>query len=912
MGRISAALHAFNRGEVARGSLARVDQERLRLSAETQLNFLPTVLGPMMLRPGLQHIGGIYNNAACTFIPFIFSNSDLALVELTDSIMRVWVVSGDTETVVTRNSVSSAVTSGDFSASTGWTLTTSGAGASATISGGKLNLSSPSRGGYARCTGSVTVSGGDLNVEHGLRITVDRGPVTLRLGSTSGGMQYLDAVLDTGVHSLAITPTSSPLYIQFETTTAQQKIVDACEVESSGAMAIPTTWDAGDLDNLRYTQSGDIIFVACYGQQPRRIERRSSRSWSFVLYKPDNGPFGTTNLSDTTLTASAFSGNITLTASRALFQPTHVGSLVHAFNAGQFTLDSFSSANTFGDVIQVSGVGASREFTYTLTGTWVATVTIQRSFTSSTSGFADLGTFVINTQATFNDDLDNQVVWYRFGIKAGQYTSGTVNAQFAYASGGRAGVARITGYTSETVVDVEVLSSFSSLSETSDWAFGDWSDNVGWPSANAFHDGRLWWAGRDKIWGSVSDDYTNFDPDYEGDAGPINRSVGFGPVDVINWLLPLTRLVVGREGSEVSIRASSLDEPITPTNFGLKDCSTQGSAAILPAKIDTNGVFVQRSNRRVYELAFDPNRADYSAFDLTRLNPDIGLTGFAGVAAQRQPDTIVHLVRADGIVASLVHDRDDEVVAWCRIQSDGAAGFIENVVVLPGSIEDRVYFCVKRTVNGSTVRYLERMARRDQCLGQPEARLADSHVIYSGSAVTTITGLSHLEGETVVVWGWNTSSPFTVALPDGTTATVGKYLGEFTVSSGQITGLASAVTDACVGLSYTGTFKSAKLAYAAQRGTALTQTKKLNRIGLILQDTHQTGIEFGQNFTRMDALPLVRDGVAVDTNTVWDEFDGPMVPLPGQWDTDSRLCLRATAPKPCTVAAAVIDVSTNE
>jgi hypothetical protein len=103
----------------------------------------------------------------------------------------------------------------------------------------------------------------------------------------------------------------------------------------------------------------------------------------------------------------------------------------------------------------------------------------------------------------------------------------------------------VTGFTSTTIVTVEVLSAFSSLNATADWSEGDWSDIVGWPSALRFHDGRLWFAGRDKIWGSVSDAYTSFDIDFEGDAGPINRSVGFGPVDTINWLLDLSRLIVG-------------------------------------------------------------------------------------------------------------------------------------------------------------------------------------------------------------------------------------------------------------------------------------------------------------------------------------------------------------------------------
>jgi hypothetical protein len=910
MGKQNAPLLAYNRGEVSRYSIGRVDIERMRLSAEEQKNWQPWVLGPMMLRPGLQYCGGINDDLTCRLVPFVFSNTDLALIELTDSIMRVWTVSGDTETLVTRQPVSTTVTSGDFSSSAGWTLTTSGAGASATISGGKLNLSSPVVGGLAQGKTTLSVAAHDQNVVHALRIIVDRGPVRFRAGSTDGASDYISqTTLETGAHSLAFTPTGSNVYVQLETITAQTKIVDSITIEAGGTMELPTSWAEADLQYVRFTQSGDIVFTACQGQQQRQIERRGVGSWSVVLYKSDDGPFQAGNGTDITLTPAALSGNTTLTASRALFNSSHVGCLFRLFSSGQATSNSLAAQNTFGDVIRVTGVGGDRVFNFAITGTFSATVTLQRSIDSDTSGFIDVANYTTATSSSYDDSLDNSICWYRLGIKTGNYTSGTATVTLTYTGGGDSGVCRVTAYSSSTVVSVEVLDAFSSLTATTDWSEGDWSDVVGWPSALNFYDGRLWFAGRDKIWGSVSDDYTSFDPSTEGDSGPINRSVGFGPVDRINWLLPLGRLIVGRQGAETSVRSGSFDQPLTPTNFTLKDCSTQGSAALGAVKVDTRGVFVQQSNRRVFELAFSVDSQDYNAHDLTRLNPDIGSEGFVDMDVQRQPDTQLHFVRGDGQVAALLHDAEDQVEAWWRIETDG---IVESVAVLPGALENRVYYAVNRTVGGSTKRFLEKLARRDQCLGQPEARLADSHIYYSGSAVTTITGLSHLEGESVVVWGWNTSSPFTSTLPDGTVVTTGRDLGTFTVSGGQITGLGSSVTDAIIGLGYSATFKSAKLAYAAQLGSALNQTKKVNKVGLVLADTHVQGLEYGQSFTVMDNMPLVEDGDVLDTNAVWQDFDGMMITVPGEWTTDARLCLRATAPRPCMVLAAVVDVTTNE
>src|SRR5690348_7317435 len=118
MARTNSLQYALNRGLVSRQAIARVDQEHLRLSAETQTNFAPTVLGPMKMRPGLAYIGEIASDNPCRVLPFVRARSDTALIELTDSLMRVWV----DESLITRASVSTAVTNGTFSSNiTSWT-----------------------------------------------------------------------------------------------------------------------------------------------------------------------------------------------------------------------------------------------------------------------------------------------------------------------------------------------------------------------------------------------------------------------------------------------------------------------------------------------------------------------------------------------------------------------------------------------------------------------------------------------------------------------------------------------------------------------------------------------------------------------------------------------------------------------
>ena len=88
MGKQVVALKVFNRGLISPLALARTDIERTALSAETMTNWMPRNLGSMSLRPGSKYIGATASNNAAKFIPFIYSQSDTALVEITDVLMR--------------------------------------------------------------------------------------------------------------------------------------------------------------------------------------------------------------------------------------------------------------------------------------------------------------------------------------------------------------------------------------------------------------------------------------------------------------------------------------------------------------------------------------------------------------------------------------------------------------------------------------------------------------------------------------------------------------------------------------------------------------------------------------------------------------------------------------------------------
>lgn len=973
MGKINTHFHGFNVGEKSAAGLARIDQERVRLASEIQENLLPHTIGKGLVRPGTKYLGNSASNAQARILPFVKSTTAKALLELTDSVLRVWV----DDALVTRASVTSTVDNGTFSkpsatvtitiaspAVISWTghgfsagqavtfkttgalptgitagttyyvistgLATNSFRISTTAGGSAVNTSGTQSGthtgdaswvttvtggatstvGSSRLTMACTAIGGTALAKqqvatsssgtvHALRIVVDRGPVTFRCGSADGTDDYIaETTLDVGTHSLAFTPSGSSFYVQFFTRSDIEVRVSQCSVESAGVMTLTAPWVTADLREIRVEQSLDVMFLAHAAWQQRKIERRGDASWSLTLYAATDGPFSTTRTRDVQLTPSARNGNITITADRPFFSSDHVGALFKLTYAAQGVLRSLAAVDATSEAIKIVGIGSDRGFIYNLIGTFVGTVVIERSYESADTGFVTVASFTAPASSVISDGLDNVDVWYRWRCSA--YTSGIMTASIiAGSSGGDSGIVRITGRTSSTSVSAEVLKSISFVSSaaTSDWQEGKWSDFNGWPSAVAFFDGRLWWAAGDEFWGSESDSFYAFNLDTEGDAGSIQRSIATGgSSNNARWMLPLQRLIFGTDGAESSARASSFDEPLTPTNLTLKDASTQGSAAISPVKIDGRGLFVQRSGVRVYELAYDIQANDYTTTNMMRLNEDIGGDGIYEIAVQRQPEPYIWTVRADGQCPILLYNPAEQVAGWVRwIGGASAAGdaVIESVCVLPtNSRQDRVYLSVKRTINGSVVRFIERVAFHNSATGSTTNTMADAHVIYTGP-VTTCTGLSHLEGETVVAWGNS------------------KPLGSYTVSGGQIT-LSESATNVCVGLSYSWRYKSSKLAYGSQLGTALLQPKKISQLGLLLANTHPDAISFGPDFTTMDPMPRVENGSAITTSDFYTTYDEMAFPFPGGWDTDARLCLSGAAPYPCTLLGLVMTIEEHD
>jgi hypothetical protein len=418
MARSEAIRHAFNRGLISPLALARVDLKRSALSAEIQSNWMPRTLGSMMLRAGFGYIGATLDNNPAQYIEFVRSLSAMHLLEFTTGFMRVWT----SDALLTRPAVTSAVVNGTFAATlANWTDNDEAGAVSAWISAGNAGFTGNGTAAAIRDQ-VVTVAGANIGVEHALRVVVNRGPITIRVGTSTADDSYVnETTLGTGQHSLAFTPTGD-FNIRFLSRLKRVVILGSCTIEAAGVMALPSPYvTASDLDNIRAdtdSLSVDVLFVGCSSFQQRRIERRGSgRSWSIALYQPEDGPFRLANTGTGTMTPSVISGNGTLTSSVPFFRSTHVGALFTVDSIGQIVTANLALLNDVTNSIRVTGITTDRSFTIVLSGVTLGrTLVLQRSFDNATWVDVAGKSWVADTTEAYADGLDNQIVYYRLKL----------------------------------------------------------------------------------------------------------------------------------------------------------------------------------------------------------------------------------------------------------------------------------------------------------------------------------------------------------------------------------------------------------------------------------------------------------------------------------------------------------------
>jgi len=410
------------------------------------------------------------------------------------------------------------------------------------------------------------------------------------------------------------------------------------------------------------------------------------------------------------------------------------------------------------------------------------------------------------------------------------------------------------------------------------------------PSVVTFFEQRLVFANSNNnpqtLWFSKNGDYLNFTVGTADDDALI-YTIASNQVNAIRYLSATRVLTVGTTGGEYVVTATS-DGPVTPTTTLIRKYSNYGSATTQPVQVADVTLFLQRGNRKVREFRYigDVNASAYQAPDMTILAEHITVGGLSQFAYQQEPDSVIWAVRDDGVLVGMTYRREEEVVAWHKhiIGGTFASGnaVVESIATLPTDTgEDELYMIVKRTINGVTKRYVEVLKPFEFGGNATAAFFVDSGLAYSGSAVSSLSALYHLEGETVSVLANGATHP------------------DATVSSGGIA-LTFAATSAAVGYGFSSSMQTMRLESGSVDGTSQGKPKRIHGLTIRLYET--VGIEIGNDEGEIDRIPFRDSSMAMDTAIPLFTGDKD-IEFPGGYVDDDRLYVRQNQPLPMTVLA---------
>lgn len=578
-------------------------------------------------------------------------------------------------------------------------------------------------------------------------------------------------------------------------------------IESGGSpVQVTTPYLEADLQYLQVRQSADVIYIWCRGYQPRILTRNSETSWSIATYDPIDGPYLDINVTDTKLTPSA-RGDATDNAGTAAASasPQDAGfEAANAFDGSKWTTAgfhvgsaniswTFSSGSEVVDAYWITAAvnGLTAPLNWSLEGydgaDWVVLDTREGE-----AGWAGGETrfYALSNQTAYsayrinwrgsNYDITNSYTQFaeiglhqeastQSGITLTASSTAGINGGAGFktadvgryirllGSDGRWRAAKITARSSSTVVAVQIYGhSLPDLTPIGRWRLGAWSEETGWPAAGALYEDRLVSASteHDPLAGSasVSQDYDNFavsSPIVDDDA--VTFRLTGGELNEIRWIVESRDMVAGTAGSLRVIGRTDPNKAFGPSNVRQKPQTIVSASYATPITVETVILFLDADETRLYEAAYTYEVEGYLARELTALNEHLFGVGVVEIGYQSHPHRIVWGRRSDGKLLACTYDRDQKVFGVTLVD---VGGFVEGFTFLPGDKRTDVFMTVRRTIEAATVRYVEALApfyRAD--LSDLPPVYASCAVIYDGVAIDTVTGLDHLEGETVAVYG---------------------------------------------------------------------------------------------------------------------------------------------------------------
>ncbi len=734
------------------------------------------------------------------------------------------------------------------------------------------------------------------------------------------------------------------------------------------AYAISTPYATADLFDVQFVQAKDVMYLTHNDYAPRKLSRFGDTNWTLEVVDFRGGPFlGRNKVEASTITPSAKTGAITLTAAADTFVAGHVGAL--------WRIEHLVDANSINGTFETTGssstleVQAGRIFDLTTENIWNGTIKLERSYDSGSTWRDASKVFNINTINDGNIHYVDQetIANALYRVTCTVYGTGTIGFTLTARSGEFSGIVEITSVSDARHAGATVETDFDLVNTdaTFRWYEGSWSEENGYPAAIALFQERLVLGGSKEqpqtVWLSQTNDWTNMK--FDGLAtGAMAFIIASGQAETIQWLVGHTAILIGTDGAEWKLKGG-VEKGLTFDNFDIARQSTNGSAKVQPVAVNSQIIYAQRNAETIYQQQFAFERDNWISTDMSLLAEHITAGGVTQMAYQRTTRATLWLVRSVGQLLGVAMEESEEVIGWYRYTFDGEC---ESVAVISGAEEDQVWVVIKHTIDGVVTRYVEQfqpIEYEDQADGffvdagltfRGVGPFTISNISQADPAVVTATDHTFTDGEQVrfsSVGGMTevNNQVFTVSTVAGstfelrdvtdavdinsvnftayssagsilqventfvtlthlegetvTTSGDGGYAGSYTVSSGTIT-LSDFYNIVHAGLAYTAKLKPMNLEFASTGGALQGLTKRIDAINIRFDRSLSCSV--GPTFDQFDTYQFRTFGDPLGSPAPLFTGDLRML-FDGPFDREGSICIQDSKPVPLAVVSIIAE-----
>lgn len=420
------------------------------------------------------------------------------------------------------------------------------------------------------------------------------------------------------------------------------------------------------------------------------------------------------------------------------------------------------------------------------------------------------------------------------------------------------------------------------------FGLGAWGAEPGYPAAVSYFGGRIGYAGSAEeptdIWLSRANKYKNFgNTPLLADDEAINVTVADRKVNKIRDLVALKHLVA-LTSSRAWHLAGDQDNVLTPSTTA-EPGSDVGISTVQSEVVGSHALFVGSSGNKLYKLRYGQGAdgtVGYVTDEMSILAEHLlRQKTITDIAFQQKPYPILWCVRSDGQLLGFTYSPEQEVVGW---HHHDTAGFFESVAVVNEGTEDVLYAVVRRTINGRTVRYIERMGSR-LFVTLADCFFVDAGLSYNGALTATVSGAHHLVGQSVSV------------LADG-----GAQAPRVVSADGQVT-LDTPAAKVHLGLSYTADFSTLPLVRMQAQAAGQGSLKNPGKVYLRLLESSSFQVGPDEN-SLIEIPPRTSETYGAPPAVISELVE---VPIQGTWTQDGRVFARQSQPLPMTICSIVIE-----